>query len=52
MGVEEPGKTVTALQGTRRAVFLDRDGVINRAIACGGNPYPLPRPKTWRSSPA
>lgn len=24
----------------RRAVFLDRDGVINRAIVCGGKPYP------------
>jgi transaldolase len=25
---------------TRRAVFLDRDGVINRAIVRGGKPYP------------
>lgn len=24
----------------RRAVFLDRDGVINRAIVCEGKPYP------------
>jgi D-glycero-D-manno-heptose 1,7-bisphosphate phosphatase len=24
----------------RRAVFLDRDGVINRAIVCDGKPYP------------
>lgn len=24
----------------RRAVFLDRDGVINRAIVCQGRPYP------------
>jgi D-glycero-D-manno-heptose 1,7-bisphosphate phosphatase len=26
--------------GVRRAVFLDRDGVINRAIVRGGRPYP------------
>src|SRR5947207_37203 len=24
----------------RRAVFLDRDGVLNRAIVRGGKPYP------------
>ena len=24
----------------RRAVFLDRDGVINRAVVCEGKPYP------------
>lgn len=24
----------------RRAVFLDRDGVINRALVCCGEPYP------------
>jgi D-glycero-D-manno-heptose 1,7-bisphosphate phosphatase len=24
----------------RRAVFLDRDGVINRAVVCGGTPHP------------
>jgi D-glycero-D-manno-heptose 1,7-bisphosphate phosphatase len=24
---------------SRRAVFLDRDGVINRAIVCDGKPY-------------
>jgi D-glycero-D-manno-heptose 1,7-bisphosphate phosphatase len=24
----------------RRAVFLDRDGVINRAIVFDGKPYP------------
>jgi D-glycero-D-manno-heptose 1,7-bisphosphate phosphatase len=27
---------------TRRAVFLDRDGVINRAIVRGGKPHPPP----------
>jgi D-glycero-D-manno-heptose 1,7-bisphosphate phosphatase len=27
-------------RGVRRAVFLDRDGVINRAIVRGGRPYP------------
>jgi D-glycero-D-manno-heptose 1,7-bisphosphate phosphatase len=26
--------------GTRRAVFLDRDGVINRALVQDGKPYP------------
>lgn len=26
--------------GARRAVFLDRDGVINRAVVRGGKPYP------------
>ncbi len=26
--------------GRRRAVFLDRDGVINRAVALGGRSYP------------
>jgi D-glycero-D-manno-heptose 1,7-bisphosphate phosphatase len=26
--------------GGRRAVFLDRDGVINRAVVRGGKPYP------------
>jgi D-glycero-D-manno-heptose 1,7-bisphosphate phosphatase len=26
--------------GGRRAVFLDRDGVINRAVVRGGRPYP------------
>ena len=24
----------------KRAVFLDRDGVINRAVVCDGKPYP------------
>lgn len=28
------------MKGTRRAVFLDRDGVINRAVVDGGRPYP------------
>lgn len=28
------------MSGTRRAVFLDRDGVINRAVVRGGKPYP------------
>ena len=26
----------------RRAVFLDRDGVINRAVVRDGQPYPPP----------
>src|SRR5437868_232421 len=26
--------------GPRRAVFLDRDGVLNRAFVRGGKPYP------------
>jgi D-glycero-D-manno-heptose 1,7-bisphosphate phosphatase len=29
-----------ALHGTARAVFLDRDGVLNRAIVRDGKPYP------------
>ncbi|MFO0953586.1 MAG: HAD family hydrolase [Isosphaeraceae bacterium] len=29
----------------RRAVFLDRDGVINRAFVRGGKPYPPRRPE-------
>jgi len=28
------------LRGSRRAVFLDRDGVLNRAIIRAGKPYP------------
>jgi D-glycero-D-manno-heptose 1,7-bisphosphate phosphatase len=28
--------------GSRRAVFLDRDGVVNRAIVRDGKPYPPP----------
>jgi D-glycero-D-manno-heptose 1,7-bisphosphate phosphatase len=28
------------MSGTRRAVFLDRDGVLNRAMVRGGQPYP------------
>lgn len=36
---------VTALHPTRRAVFLDRDGVINRAVVCGGKPYPFASPE-------
>lgn len=28
------------MSGSRRAVFLDRDGVINRAVVRGGKPYP------------
>jgi D-glycero-D-manno-heptose 1,7-bisphosphate phosphatase len=27
------------MRGARRAVFLDRDGVVNRAIVRGGKPY-------------
>lgn len=34
MGVGEVG------QPARRAVFLDRDGVLNRAFVRGGKPYP------------
>jgi len=26
--------------GARRAVFLDRDGVVNRAVVAGGKPFP------------
>ena len=31
--------------GTGRAVFLDRDGVLNRAVVRGGKPYPPATPE-------
>lgn len=31
---------VSALKGKRRAVFFDRDGVLNKAIVREGRPYP------------
>jgi D-glycero-D-manno-heptose 1,7-bisphosphate phosphatase len=31
------------LKGSRRAVFLDRDGVLNRALLKNGKPYPPAR---------
>jgi D-sedoheptulose 7-phosphate isomerase len=34
-----------APDGRRRAVFLDRDGVINRAFVRDGKPYPPPTPQ-------
>jgi histidinol phosphatase-like enzyme len=34
------GQSGGALSGKRRAVFLDRDGVINRALVCDAKPYP------------
>jgi D-glycero-D-manno-heptose 1,7-bisphosphate phosphatase len=33
-------RTATRQSGKRRAVFLDRDGVINRALERDGKPYP------------
>jgi len=30
----------TAGEGVKRAVFLDRDGVLNRAVVRAGRPYP------------
>ena len=36
----ESGKRESGKVGTRRAVFLDRDGVINRALTREGKPYP------------
>jgi D-glycero-D-manno-heptose 1,7-bisphosphate phosphatase len=35
---------VGALNGYRRAVFLDRDGVLNRAVVRDGKPYPPSAP--------
>src|SRR6478672_10776742 len=32
--------STTLEQGSNRAVFLDRDGVINRAVVRDGKPYP------------
>jgi len=34
-----------ASSGKNRAVFLDRDGVINRAFVRDGKPYPPPNPR-------
>ncbi len=31
---------IATVQSTRRAVFLDRDGVLNRALVRAGKPYP------------
>src|ERR1041384_8191547 len=31
---------VAQVEGARRAVFLDRDGVLNRAVVKNGRPYP------------
>jgi D-glycero-D-manno-heptose 1,7-bisphosphate phosphatase len=35
----------------RRAVFLDRDGVLNRAIIRNGRPYPPPSPDVFEILP-
>lgn len=41
MGIPEvTGRDVNGLDVTRRAVFLDRDGVLNQAILQDGRPYP------------
>lgn len=37
--------------GGRRAVFLDRDGVLNRAILRDGKPYPPVRPEEFEILP-
>ena len=34
-------------QVARRAVFLDRDGVINRVVVRNGNPHPPSSPKDF-----
>ena len=34
---------VAKVEGARRAVFLDRDGVLNRAVVRNGHPYPPSR---------
>jgi len=34
-------------QVTRRAVFLDRDGVINRAVVRNGKPHPPSSPRDF-----
>ena len=51
-------------EGLRRAVFLDRDGVLNRAVVREGRPYPpatveefeilpaRPRPPASSATPA
>lgn len=40
MGIIGEVSLVSAQINTKRAVFLDRDGVINRAIVRDGRPYP------------
>jgi D-glycero-D-manno-heptose 1,7-bisphosphate phosphatase len=37
--------------GSRRAVFLDRDGVINRALTRDGKPYPPSTPEEFEILP-
>jgi D-glycero-D-manno-heptose 1,7-bisphosphate phosphatase len=37
---EVSGAAGSAIAGARRAVFLDRDGVINRSVVREGKPYP------------
>jgi D-glycero-D-manno-heptose 1,7-bisphosphate phosphatase len=37
---ERHTKGVTAIMATGRAVFLDRDGVLNAAVVRNGKPYP------------
>jgi D-glycero-D-manno-heptose 1,7-bisphosphate phosphatase len=39
MGIDAMSRSA-AVAGCRRAVFLDRDGVLNRAVVRGGRPYP------------
>jgi len=34
--------TISGTDGVQRAVFLDRDGVINRCVVRDGKPYPPP----------
>jgi D-glycero-D-manno-heptose 1,7-bisphosphate phosphatase len=44
-GEPSPAETAAgkeAWPAMNRAVFLDRDGVINRAVVVGGRPYPPP----------
>ena len=43
---------IGSMSGSRRAVFLDRDGVLNRAIVVEGKPYPPPSADALEIVPA